>query len=88
MDGTLCKEVCWTDEDCLNATPVKKVIDDMNSHYQDSITIVYTARRDELMGATVKWLRNNGVRYWAISNQKMPADCYIDDKAINAKDVL
>lgn len=23
MDGTLTKEICWTPEDCLNATPNK-----------------------------------------------------------------
>lgn len=87
MDGSLCKEICWTKEECLKATPNKELIEDLNNHYNDSITIIYTARRDELIGETITWLRNNGVHYWAINNQKMPADLYYDDKCINVKDL-
>lgn len=83
LDGTLCKEVCWTEEDCLKATPVTKVIAWFNFQYDECITIIYTARKDALMIATIKWLRLNGIRYWGINNQKMPADIYIDDKCLH-----
>lgn len=87
VDGTLCKEVCWTPEECLKATPVKKVIDSINSHHDDAITIIHTARKDELIPATLKWLRDNGVHYWAITNQKLPADQYVDDHAIRPEEL-
>lgn len=87
MDGTLCKEVCWTPEECLNATPNQKVIDDCNGHYEDSITIIYTARQDCLLEATVTWLRTHGVKYWGINNQKLHFDNLIDDHVTNVKDL-
>ena len=87
MDGNLCNEVCWTKEQCRKATPNKKMIEYINSHHHDSITIIHTARRDELIEETIKWLRKHGVYYWAINNQKMPADLYIDDHCINTKDI-
>jgi len=87
VDGSLCNEVCWTKEECLNATPNQKLIDHCNSHYEDSITIIYTARKDELIEATIQWLRTHGVRYWAISNQKLHFDLLIDDNVLNIKDL-
>jgi hypothetical protein len=87
MDGTLCKEVCWTVKECLHATPNQKIIDHCNLHYENSITIIYTARQDCLLEATVRWLRIHGVRYWAISNQKLHFDTLYDDNVFNAKEL-
>lgn len=87
MDGCMCREICWTKRECLNATPNKKVIRHCNSHFDDSITIIYTGRKDSLMSETIIWLRDNNVKYWAISNQKLRADYYYDDHAINVKDI-
>lgn len=87
-DGTLTKSVCWTPEDCLNAEPRQDVIDKVNSLGCVWI-IVYTARRDELIPATIKWLRKHNVRYHAISNIKIPSCVgYIDDNSITIEDFL
>jgi hypothetical protein len=88
MDGCLCKEVCWTPEECLKVKPNEKVIEHCNGNYETAITIIYTARKDELIPATIQWLRKHGVRYWAISNQKLHFDLLIDDCVMNVKSVL
>ena len=87
MDECLCEEVCWTPEECLNATPNQKVVDKLETLIGAYI-IIYTGRRDWLIPATLKWLRKHGVFFHAISNNKIPANAYIDDKAINIKDFL
>jgi uncharacterized HAD superfamily protein len=88
MDGTLTKEICFTEKECDKATPVQKMIDKVAEIYRGNWVIIYTARVDELIPATIKWLRKHNVRYHAISNQKIPADLYVDDKAIFVKDFL
>ncbi len=83
MDGCLTKETCWTPKDCLNATPNMKVVELARKLDMGNIIIIYTARRDNLIPATLQWLRKHGVPFFAISNNKMYADVYIDDKAFN-----
>ena len=87
MDGTLCKEVCWTVKDVLGATPNKKVIDWVNARYEEADIMIYTARRDFLISATLTWLHDNGVKFHTISNHKVPADIYLDDHALNIEDI-
>lgn len=88
LDGCMCKEICWSKEACLKATPNRQIIDDCNSHYEDAVTIIYTARRDEFIENTIIWLRNNGVRYWGINNTKMHFSNLIDDSVTNVVDVV
>lgn len=78
-DGTLCEEVCWTVQECENATPKQNIIDLINEHADKHYVIVHTARTDDLIPATLKWLRKHGVKFQAISNNKLAADIYIDD---------
>jgi len=88
MDGTLTQGICWTEEDCLHAEPRQEVIDKVNS-LRGVWVIIYTARRDNLIPATIKWLRKHNVRYHAISNIKIPACVgYIDDKAVPVEEFL
>lgn len=83
IDGTLCKEECWTEKECLSATPIKKNIELCNKIFEEAgFLVIYTARRDFLMNATFRWLKENGVRFHAVSNQKNPTDFYFDDKTI------
>ena len=87
-DNTLTKETCWTHEECLNAEPRQDVLNKVNSLVNVWI-IVYTARADELIPATIKWLRKHNVKYHAISNIKIPADVgYVDDRSITIEDFL
>jgi uncharacterized HAD superfamily protein len=83
MDKTLCKETCWDEEQCLNATPDQHIIDQVNKLKNRHFVMIYTARRDELIPATLRWLRKNEVYFNGISNRKEPLDIYIDDKAFN-----
>lgn len=87
MDGVICKEVCWDEEECRNATPNNRMIEIVNELSKTKHIVVYTARKDNLIPATLKWLRRHEVKFDAISNNKMPADAYIDDKAINVDDI-
>ena len=78
IDETLCKEVCWTPADVRKATPVKKTIKKVNALYEDNFIVIYTARRDRLMSDTYTWLKDNGVRFHAVSNVKIPLDILLD----------
>lgn len=86
MDGTLCKEVCWDERACVHATPNHKMINLVNQLSKTKHIVIYTARKDNLIPVTLQWLRLHDVHFDAISNKKMPADIYIDDKAIHVDD--
>ena len=77
MDGCLCKEVCWTRAECLDATPNWELIKTVNKLSKTKHIVVYTARRDNLISATLEWLRKHEIKFDSISNKKMPADAYI-----------
>ena len=82
IDGVLCKGECWTPEQCLKAKPILKNIEKVNELGKFNFIVIYTARRDFLVEASLKWLKINGVEFQAISNKKMSADSYIDDKIL------
>jgi len=86
MDGTLCEGEAYTEKECLAAVPREDIIEKVNELAQKEFIVILTARTDELLPATMQWLRLNGVRFNAISNNKMPADWYLDDKATNVED--
>ena len=87
LDGILCDGEMWTSDDCLNAKPIKKNIEKVNKLYMNNFVVIYTARRDHLILSTIKWLRKNNVRFHCISNNKTPADLYIDDKCVKIEDI-
>jgi len=89
MDNTLCRGKSYTPEECLQAEPIQEVIDKVNSLSRVDNIIIYTARQDELIPATLKWLRRYDVHFHAISNNKIPAlGFYIDDMAMLIDDFL
>jgi len=83
LDGVLCKGECWNNKQCRKAKPIQKNIDKVNELHKTNFIIIYTARRDYLIPVTLRWLRLNGVEFQAISNKKMAADLYYDDKMLN-----
>lgn len=87
MDGTLCKEICWTPEDCLKATPIPKAIENVNKLFDTAFVIILTARKNNLMTASKDWLDTHHVKHHAISNFKMPFDQYVDADAIHPFDL-
>jgi uncharacterized HAD superfamily protein len=86
LDGTLCTGICWTAKDCGKAIPRQDIIDRVNRLYRENFIVIFTARRDHLIPATLKWLRMNNVQFHAFSNFKCTGDCYIDDKAVKPED--
>jgi len=88
LDKTLTNETCWTEEECLKATPRQNMIDYVNTlYFSGELIIIWTARRETLREATEYWLRKNKVCYHTIDMHKLGADVYCDDKAVNSLDV-
>ena len=83
LDGTLCSGECWTPKQCQEAESIKENIEKLRKIADKHIIIIYTARSDKLMSATFAWLHRNGIPFRAVSNNKVGADLYIDDKSIN-----
>jgi len=88
MDGTLCEEECWTNEEVYNAKPRLDVIHKVKKLSKSKFIVIMTARRLDLSEATIRWLNRYEVSYHAISFNKMPCDLLIDDKVMNVKDFL
>ena|SRR3990172_1971687 len=89
IDGTLCTNKCYTPEECLKAEPIWNMVDKINVLAVADNIIIYTARRDALIPATLQWLRKNGISFHAISNNKIPAiGKYVDDHAMSIEDFL
>lgn len=82
VDKTLTNETCWTEEECLIATPNMGVISWVNEKYKDNFIVIYTARRSHLYQATIKWLSDNGINYHAVKFDKTPG-VIVDLDAIN-----
>lgn len=86
LDGTLCENALfWRGEE---GEPKQEVIDLVNELYDaGNVIIINTSRREEDRPMTVKWLSEHGVKYHAMVMEKVKADYYIDDKALNVEDV-
>lgn len=81
LDGVLCNGEAWHEGEC-DIEPNKNIIELVNKLAFSHFVIIHTARRRELMVETYNWLEKHNVRYHAIHFEKMPADIYLDDKAI------
>jgi len=76
----------WTDDKIL---PNQKVIDWVDKQYRKgNVIIIFTARPYEIMRKTVAWLIEHGVKYHGLNFDKPGAQCYLDDKSINPKDMF
>ena len=84
IDETLTNESCWTREQVLSATPNTKIIQLVNDLYFEGHTIIlYTCRGDSVIPATRCWLKEQGVKYHALNNNKLWADYYLDDRSVH-----
>lgn len=72
VDGTLTNEECFTIRQCKNATPNKKYVRKAQKAYETKIVLIYTARRNHLIPATLEWLRKNDIQWHWLSNKKSP----------------
>lgn len=87
LDGTLSEGECWFETD--EPKPIQPMIDFVNSLYKKGAHIViYTARFPSMYQMTLAWLIKHGVLFHGINMRvKIGADLYIDDKALNIKDI-
>jgi trehalose-6-phosphatase len=75
----------WTDDEIL---PNEKVIEWVRKQYRKgNVIIIFTARPYEVARETVAWLTKYNVPYHGINCDKPGAQLYVDDKAINVKDI-
>ena len=88
LDGTLCKGECWTPYECMRAKPIQENIDKVNRLSEGNLVVIWTARSDGLMTETFRWLKENGVKFDAVSNEKPGANYYVDDKSVEFDDIL
>jgi len=76
----------WVETD--EFPPNQKMIDWTNKQYRKgNVIIIFTARPYEVMRETVAWLIKHGVKYHGINMDKPGAQMYVDDKALNVKEV-
>lgn len=91
MDGTL----CYTDgEHYADAKPNWEAIARLNALYRDGHTIIIDTARGSGSGIDHRRLTQQQLTRWGVDydelrvGHKVPADVYIDDRAINADDWL
>lgn len=86
LDGVLCKGQFWGDGE---PEPEIKRIEWLNGLYKKGAhIIIYTARNPKWFVETKLWLDKYGVMRHGISMmEKIGADCYLDDRALNIDDL-
>ena len=88
VDGTLCKEICFTAEECRNATPRFEVINRIKEVFKDHFVVIATARRFDLAEETLIWLDRYHVPYNAITFKKPAVDWLIDDRVQDVENFI
>ncbi len=82
MDGTITDGVCWEVSECEKAK-LTLFSEEVKDFFEKSFVVIWTARKNILIPATLKNLDKHGIPFHAVSTEKMSADLYIDDKTIN-----
>jgi uncharacterized HAD superfamily protein len=86
IDGTLTNgEKYWEQEPTVNKAMKEYVID---LYAKGNVLIMWTARQWSSASITVAWLIKNEIPFHGIHMNRGGADFYIDDKAINATELL
>jgi len=81
FDGVLNTYKGWVNEDYLyEPRPgAKEFLEKVNKEYN---IIIFTTRDAEKVS---QWLRENDMPYSIVTNRKVPAKAYIDDRALNSE---
>lgn len=100
LDKTLC-EKRKNNETYADVKPIQENIDILNKLYDEGNTIIISTARNMLTQnndickviknvgeITLKWLRENNVKYHSINFGKPYGSCYIDDKSIRPNELL
>jgi hypothetical protein len=68
--------------------PIQKNIDIVNQLYDGGdVIIIYTSRREVDRDITEFTLKKYKVKYHCLVMEKLPADIYLDDKALNSNEI-
>jgi hypothetical protein len=70
-----------------SSIPNLKIINAINQLYENNYIIIYSSRLEEDRFNTVRDLKSAGIKYHVLVLEKLKADCYIDDKALNIQDI-
>jgi len=90
LDKTLCTGESFTDEECIAAEPIQKMIDYVNNvlfKKNHCFINIFTARKEFLRYATEYWLKKHGVKYHTLVMGKLWSENYLDDRNILLKDL-
>lgn len=87
VDGTLCSTTAWNIDDCMKAKPILAHVEKLNRLYEKNFIIIYTARRDCLIEATIYWLKKHGIKFHAFSNNKIPGNIILDEDSAKFADI-
>ena len=75
-------------EDALGADPNERAVAVVDELYSRGHTIiVWTARPWWVAGETAGWLTAHGIRYHGLRMSKGSSDVYLDDKALDAREL-
>ena len=81
MDGVLCENGGYTEEDFYNRKPLIENIKKINKLYNTNhYIIIFTARRLEVKAITEYWLQKYEVKYDVLVMDKLRFDFYVDEK--------
>ncbi len=96
FDGTLCEE-----KYPLIGKPKTSVIEYVKELMKDNTVILWTCRRGMFLSRAVRWCKSQGLVFDYINEnppslikvfngdcRKVFADIYIDDRAVNVKDLI
>lgn len=88
LDNTLCDGTYWVGD--TTHPPVNEKMQKLVWELDDkgAFIIIWTARPLKAMNATYKWLGQNNLQYPLACRIKCPCDIMIDDKVINATDLI
>jgi hypothetical protein len=87
LDNCLCNGTYWLGD--KKHPPVNEKMADYVRSLDDrgAFIVIWTARPLKALSKTYKWLGANNLSYPIALRLKPPADCYIDDRAINIDDI-
>jgi hypothetical protein len=86
IDHTVAQGEWWHED--REAKPIQEVLDKVNQLYWNKNTIIYhTARHPKYYELTKAWLIKHGAFFHALEMGKLTADVYLDDRALNVKDI-
>ena len=89
IDLTLTNEECWTEKECLLATPKWEIVEAVRSIFHEKYIVLSTSRKWETLAVpTLNWLTKYNIPYNAIDFRKTCCDLLVDDKAITPGDFL